>query len=418
MKITKLTSSQIGMFPEFVSKWIDIGLCTKPSNRCEAEHAITEMYTIAGFKPPKKIIWCGSPLSQGITRAVILDRKVNSEGSVRNSIGASVRASVRDSVWSSVMDSVRDSVRHSVRNSVRNSVEASVGASVWDSVWDSVEASVWDWNSVWDSVRNSVEASVGASVWDSVWDSVEASVWDWNSVRDSVRDSIMDSVWDSVYGQHDAGWLSFYDYFSNLLPKETEKLRGLWNLAKSAGWALPHKNICWVCERHHILKRNSVGRLHCVNGPAVMYPDGWKIYAINGIRVPEFVVERPKEITVSLIEQEQNIEIRRILIDRFGDNPGDYLKASGAKIIDHDEQWGTLRMKKIPGDEPLVMVEVINRTPEIDGSFKHYHLRVDPQCRPLFENGQKGDPQPLTAHAAVASTFGKYVNEYHPEFES
>jgi hypothetical protein len=51
-----------------------------------------------------------------------------------------------------------------------------------------------------------------------------------------------------------------------------------------------------------------------------------------------------------------------------------------------------------------VMIEVVNRTPEPDGSWKHYHLRVPPNMR--------------TAHEAVAWTFEKTPAEYAPEFES
>ena len=53
------------------------------------------MYKIAGLKKPK-IVWCDSPLSQGITRMVVL--KLESDGLLRKKIGASVRDSVRASV--------------------------------------------------------------------------------------------------------------------------------------------------------------------------------------------------------------------------------------------------------------------------------------------------------------------------------
>jgi hypothetical protein len=122
--IQSLSESQKAQFPDFIKKWKEIGLCTKPANRAEAERGVKLAYEIAVLKEPK-IVWCGSPLSQGLTRAVVFGLKKYSAA------GKSVRASVRDSV----------------------------GASVWASVWDSVGASVWD--SVWDSVGASVRDSVG-----------------------------------------------------------------------------------------------------------------------------------------------------------------------------------------------------------------------------------------------------------------
>jgi len=211
---------------------------------------------------------------------------------------------------------------------------------------------------------------------------------------------------DSVYGQHDANWLAFYNYFRVAcdLKSETEKLLGLINLAKSAGWAIPHQNICWVSERHSILNRDERGRLHSVTSPAVLYPDGWAIYAIHGVRVPEYIVTRPNEITTAKIEKEENTEVRRVMIERYGQEK--YLKDSNAKEI-HKDEFGTLFLKEIPDDEPLVMVKVINSTPEIINGkmvFKDYFLRVPPDIK--------------TAKEAVAWTFAKSKEEYIPLIQS
>ena len=107
--IEKLTPEQEARFPEFVQKWTAYGLSTAPANRADAERAIAMMYKRANLKPPT-VVWCGSPMGNALTRALVV-----------NSKNASVWASVWDSVWASV----------------RASVRASVGASVWDSVWDS-----------------------------------------------------------------------------------------------------------------------------------------------------------------------------------------------------------------------------------------------------------------------------------------
>ena len=55
-------------------------------------------------------------------------------------------------------------------------------------------------------------------------------------------------------------------------------------------------------------------------------------------------------------------------------------------------------------DEPLVVVEVQNSTPESDGSRKTYFLRVPPQTQ--------------TAREGVAWTFGMSRDEYAPRRES
>jgi hypothetical protein len=111
--------------------------------------------------------------------------------------------------------------------------------------------------------------------------------------------------------------------------------------------------------------------------------------------VPAFVVTRPDWITLNDIRNEQNVEIRRILIERYGQ--ARYLIDSGAHIV-HQDDFGTLYRAHVPNDEDLVMVNVINATPEPDGSFHDYFLRVPPTCQ--------------TALEAVAWTFDERPDDY------
>ena len=433
LQIDSLTDEQIASMAEIRDKWIKIGLCTDKADRPRAEAAIYEMYKKGGLEPPKKIVWCDSPFSQGLTIAILKEFSANHHAltsvsdSIKVGVGASVRTSVwnsvgnsvRDSVWVSVGDSVRvsvgdsvrDSVRVSVGNSVRESVWNSVGNSVWNSVWNSVRVSVgnsvWDsvrdsvWDSVWVSVGNSVRDSVLTSVLTSVWNSVGNSVW--NSVGNSVWNSVGDSVRDSVYGQHEASWLAFYEFFREKcgLLEQTHKLVGLWELAKSAGWAYPTKDICFVSERHTTLCRDERGRLHNMSGPAIQYPDGWEIYAVHGVRVPENIINKPLEITTSRIDEQRNTEIRRVMIDIYGQSR--YLQDSGAKLLATD-RFGKLWKKDLSDDEPIVMVEVKNSTPEPDGSIKDYFIRVPPSM--------------ATPQEAVAWTFNLPKDEYNPLVET
>jgi hypothetical protein len=366
-KIQRLTAKQQALIPIVRDEWIAAGLDTRPADRVAAERAIRLMYECGGKKAPERIVWCGSPMSLALTRSIVLDlitKKASVRDSVWNGVGANVWDSVRDSVRDSVGANVWDSVWDSVWASVRDSVWANVGANVWasvranvgDSVRDSVGANVWD--SVGASVRDSVGASVRDSVWDSVRDSVGASVRDsvWDSVRDSVWASVRDSVRASVYGQHDAEWLSFYDFFARIgLKHQTEKLAGLWELGRSAGWAFPHEKICWVSERPSTLaleplpdRGEFANRLHREDGPALQYPDGWSLHVWHGVRVPPRVIEQPQSITHMEIIEEANAEVARVMLERVGIER--FAAESEAKIIhrDVDGQGNTRRLLAIP----------------------------------------------------------------------
>ena len=141
-------------------------------------------------------------------------------------------------------------------------------------------------------------------------------------------------------------------------------------------------------------------RLHCANGPA-LESDAEDLYFWHGVFIPAFVVEHPETITVQQIEAEQNIEVRRVMIERYGQ--ARYILDSGAKPVQSDD-YGTLYRKEIPGDETMVFVKVANSTPEADRSYRDYFLRVPPEMR--------------TAREAVAWSFYQKENDYAPSMET
>lgn len=163
----------------------------------------------------------------------------------------------------------------------------------------------------------------------------------------------------------------------------------------------PFSEIAFVSKPPRIFSLDEDGRLHSVTGPALQYDDGYSVYAVNGVVVQEKTALAPATLTVEEIDGEINLEVRRLMMERFG--IARYLLESKADIINED-QYGTLYRKRMTGDEPLVMVRVKNSTPEPDGGFREYFLRVPPFMR--------------TAKEAVAWTFNIEEEQYHPEQET
>jgi hypothetical protein len=149
--------------------------------------------------------------------------------------------------------------------------------------------------------------------------------------------------------------------------------------------------------------------LHREDGPAMAWPSGAQEFFWRGVHVPEKVVMAPETLTPSEINKEANLEVRRIMLDRFGADR--FMREVGATAV-HSDEFGQLLRYQFGDDEPILMVDVVNSTPEPDGTFKNYMLRVDPQCRPLLPDGEFGDPQELTAVNAIGSTFGMTGAEY------
>jgi hypothetical protein len=89
-------------------------------------------------------------------------------------------------------------------------------------------------------------------------------------------------------------------------------------LAREAGWWIPLSKSAVLSEKPlalHILR----GRLHRDGGPAIEYRDGWKIWALNGVVVPQEVAELPaEEIAPELIMKTPSVEVKREVLRKIG----------------------------------------------------------------------------------------------------
>lgn len=251
-----------------------------------------------------------------------------------------------------------------------------------------------------------------------------------NATRKNWTNYLGGQLW--IGGWHWGGaWTSFFREVCHLELPGDLWARGLAyeKTMRSACWWYPHRRFVMVSNRPTVINLELADpkrprgwrshRLHSADGPAIAWPDGWSLWYWHGVRVTEKVILRPQTISIADIDAEDNAEVRRALIERYG--PARYIKDSGTKLI-HQDRRGTLYRRELKDDEPLLMLKVVNTTPEPDGSSKDYWLRVHPELRPMNrdENGEPvyGDPQTLTAHNAAASIVGLRGEDYHPDFES
>ncbi|MHC4644100.1 MAG: DUF6745 domain-containing protein [Planctomycetota bacterium] len=209
------------------------------------------------------------------------------------------------------------------------------------------------------------------------------------------------AVQSALYGQHDAHWLGYYEYFEKVCELDAPKLlRGLQTVAKNAGWWWPFVEVIVMSDRGVEIHQDDQGRLHNEDGPAYRYADGFSLYHVHGIKVPRDIIENPESITPERIENERNVEIRRIMILKMGMER--YFEDAQFEEVSRDDR-GTLYRREISG-EPLQVVRVTNSTPEPDGTYKDYLLMVPPDVQ--------------TPTEAVAASFGLTPEQYNPDQET
>ncbi|MEU7060275.1 DUF6745 domain-containing protein [Streptomyces sp. NPDC046197] len=335
-----------------VAMWREVAAATGPADRAAAEEGVRLAYRLAGLPEPERIVWAGSP-----REGVALAARLTAEGVA----GRSVREAVRTRPWAAARERVLDRL----------------GPTGWAGHWALTGAQLWDGTvMLTERIRTGVvEASAGAA---------------------EGEQAVRLVLFDAVLGQHDAAWLAAFD------GQDGEgALDGIAAVARAAGWWWPYEKTAVVCERPVELHRDEAGRLDRGDGPALAFPDGFALHAWRGMPVPAEFLEGLAGLTPRRIREEENAELRRVMLEYYGYDR--YLEESGAEPVQRDEA-GVLWRIELEGDEPLVMVEVVNSTPEPDGTHRTYWLRVPPRTR--------------TAREGVAWTFGLEETDYAPERET
>ena len=254
--------------------------------------------------------------------------------------------------------------------------------------------------------------TIGANLGANLWDNLEANLWDnlganlganlWANLGANIGVNYEQSWW---WGQHEAYWVGHYAFMREIgitYTKSDDRLLRLHEeVCRSCGWFWPYENICIISDRQTAVNKDDRGRLHNPGGPALAFRDGYSLYYIHGVAMSSDVIECPECLTVERIEAERNAEVRRVMLELFG--VARYIEENGLSPVSSDE-FGSLYRKPQNGDEDLVLVKVVNSTPESDGTYKDYWLRVPPTMR--------------TAREAVAWTFEETPEAYAPLAQS
>ncbi|MBO3680895.1 DUF6745 domain-containing protein [Streptomyces sp. NEAU-YJ-81] len=359
------------------ARWRMVAAATGPADREAAEAGIHRAYEQAGLTAPERIVWTGSPLAATAAVMLLTGQGDRLPQEFAERAAGTLRAAGVEPVAGGAGASVREAVRTHPWARARQRLHDDLGPAGWAGRWALAAAPLWE-------ITRALTERVRTGV-------VEALAPDPDRGT-AVRLALLDAV----LGQHDAPWLAAVADAT-----EPDPLAGVAAVARAAGWWWPYEKAVIVAERPVELHRDEAGRLDRGDGPALAFPDGFALYAWRGMPVPAAFLRQLGELTPDRIREEENAELRRVMLEHYGYDR--YLEESGAEPV-HRDETGVLWRIALDGDEPVVMVEVVNSTPEPDGTHRTYWLRVPPRVR--------------TAREGVAWTFGVDADTYRPERET
>ena len=386
-KLYELTPEHRAQLKPWADRWIANAMSTKAmteQDRDVCRDAVVRLYAAAGKPPPEHIVFVPSPFVLAFAGgfAAAIWHKEATEQAARQA----TRQATEQAARQATEQAARQATRQATWQATEHATEEATRQATWQATRQATEQATW----------HATE---------------EATLNNWYFIPADMRALARDigvgdfglqcatSAWKMWQGGNQwSGYDSYLSFFRHNaeLPLDYTAWDAWETLSLHSGPRIVHEKFCMISDRPAVLTVDDQNRPHADSGLFCRWRDGSGLYSVHGTRIPAWLIEQPERLTVAAIDAEQNAEVRRVMLERYG--WAKFMQDSGAQRIDHDERWGTLYRRDIADDEPLVMVEVINRSPEPDGSFRHYTLRVPPTCR--------------TALEAVAWTFDMKSAEY------
>ena len=112
---------------------------------------------------------------------------------------------------------------------------------------------------------------------------------------------------------------------------DQDAIKTLEDFGQIVGYLIIYGNACFV-SLNPVSMSWQDDVLHNESGPAVEYKDGYKVWCLEGMLVDEQLVMHPETQALEQINSEENMELKRIRISRYGWTR--YLAESNAEVLD------------------------------------------------------------------------------------
>lgn len=356
-KIDKLTPEQEAKLIEFRDEWRKIGLATGAANMDAVKPVITEMYAAIG-KPAPEFVNARSPM-----HAILLLNERENQLKVKR----------RFKIMNHFMKHLREELKDQLWKQRRDCLDYYVWRCVTHQLWHQ------DWYSLGDHILQQI----------------------WKEHNQQLQDHAAKIFFTHLNGSLESDWIASYLFpDAYIKPMYTDEQRHQLNwwatLAQNSFWWYSFEKVCVVCDRPSAIHFDNQNRLHCEDDAAIRFSDGWGVYTWHGVLVSEEIIMQP--ITYQRILDERNAEIKRVMIERYGEE--NFIRELGADPL-HEDAFGKFYRVDYGDKEPLCLVRVVD--PSTD---RVYFLQVPP----VDAQGNIME----RAKQAVAWTFGLSEDEYQP----
>lgn len=329
--------------PAVRSRWAEAAFSTAPLRPEAASAAVAEAYRAAGLEPPTVVLTAGSPLGGALIAAALEVLPIGGDQLTAGEyVGPQVNSGVIDAVsealrvqrvsprrvngidWNDAKADIWNPLVHRVRRTLLVPLLAMNADNNDDFAEDLAQGAVF--KAALKGLAGDLNRRFGAPAQEPL--TLHALMSDGSGAAPELPEDLVDDVHDhfhdqfarAVPGGFEVHVLAYLDYFRAFddINDRAHDIAGLGGVAKESGLWWPFERAAVLTEHPEILHLDRNGRPHCANGPAIVYRDGWKLYAWHGSLVPLRVILRDWSLPDLLADHSLDEEGKRCTLERLG----------------------------------------------------------------------------------------------------
>ncbi len=336
--IEKLTAEQEALIPVYREKWRKIGLSTEAINRQKAEESVKALYANFTNKEPK-LLFFDSPYA---ALKIILTK-------FKKQVKKQQKIDYEQHPWNKLVSEIQEQLWLQL---VKNDKGEPLGY-----------------------LKRQLESKLEPQLWYELLDKL------WIELKKQMNKKIKWQFPICILPQLAAcGW-SLFDFCIAVLNCDCSQVKWsvLQSIVENCGWIFPFEEMCFVCDRPRILSFDSQNLLHAEGSPAIQFADGFSVYCYHGVLLPEqYGKVHPNEWRSQWLLEEQNAELKRVLIQRIGYDR--ICRELQAIELDNWQEYTLLKINADVDEEPMYLLKMTCP------STGHIHaLRVPPDMESARE---------------------------------
>ena len=283
---------------------------TEPLDEDRISAAVKRCYAHIG-QPEPQVVWVDGPTSV-LVAGKIIDK-------LRHQLRDQLRHQLIDQLGNQLIDQLGDQLRDQLVNQLGDRLIHKLGDQLRDQLIDQLG------DQLGNKLRHQIGDKLGNKLGDKLGDKLRHQLRHQlvNQLGNKLVNQLGNQIGYKFRGSVCSGWWSSWVWYYQALiglpginPMPIDLVRQLDDIATvlECHFWLPLEGVCVLSRQHTALHVDDRGELHNPAGAAWEWADGTQIYALDGIRVPEWAVTAEPGRLLDLTNAEQ----RRVAIKNYG----------------------------------------------------------------------------------------------------